>query len=65
MKVREYREKAKLTQSYVADKLGISQQAYSKKEIGDRGFNAKELLLLERILKVTFAEMFGDLLKDK
>lgn len=63
MKVKEYRERLGITQEYMAKRLNITQQAYSRKENGERGFKAVELLLLEDILGATFSELFGDLLK--
>ena len=40
------RENKGYTQQEMADILGITQQAYSNKEVGKRGFNTKELLIL-------------------
>lgn len=61
MKIKRYREKLGLSQEEVANMLGITQQAYSYKELGQRGFKAKELLQLEKILKVSISEFMGDL----
>lgn len=61
MKIKRYREKLGLSQEEVANMLGITQQAYSHKELGQRGFKAKELLQLEKILKVSISEFMGDL----
>lgn len=61
MKVREYREKLGYSQKEIADMLKITQQAYSYKESGQRGFKAIELLQLEKILKVSISEFMGGL----
>lgn len=61
MKVREYREKLGYSQKEIAEMFGITQQAYSYKEIGQRGFKVNELLQLEKILKVSISEFMGEL----
>lgn len=63
MKVKEYRKKKGYTQKELAEKLGIKQNSYSDKENGKRGFNVKELLLLEKILDASISELFADLVE--
>lgn len=58
MNVKTYREKLAITQKEMASKLGITQQAYSRKEKGLRGFTIEEALLLEEILGVSIKELF-------
>lgn len=60
MRVREYREAKGYTQSYMAEKLGITQASYSYKEKGERPFWDEELLMLEVLLDTTVSEMFKD-----
>ena len=50
-KIRERREKLNYTQAYVASKLGISQNAYSKIESGQTNFTVKRLYEIVRILE--------------
>ena len=64
MKVKEYREEKGYTQKRIAEILGISQQAYSKKEKGLRGFTVEELLILEEVLEASISELFKEI-KEK
>ena len=64
MKLKEYRENKGYTQQEIADILGITQQAYSNKEVGKRGFNTKELLILQKVLGVNICEIYEDLSKE-
>ena len=61
--MKEYRKRKGYTQEQVAEKLGIKQNTYSEKENGKRGFNVKELLLLEKILEASISELFADLIE--
>lgn len=63
MKVKEYRKLKGYTQEELAEKLGIKQNTYSEKENGKRGFNVKELLMLEVILEASISELFADIKK--
>lgn len=58
MNVKRYREGLAITQKEMASKLGITQQAYSRKEKGLRGFTIEEALLLEEMLGVSIKELF-------
>ena len=64
MKLKEYRENKGYTQQEMADILGITQQAYSNKEVGKRGFNTKELLILQKVLGVNISDIYEDLSKE-
>lgn len=61
MQVKEYRLMKKYTQKYMADKLEITQEAYSHKENGKRGFTVQELFMLEEILDTSINELFKDI----
>jgi len=50
-KIRLRRETMNYTQSYVAGKLGISQNAYSKIESGQTNFTVKRLYEIVHILE--------------
>ena len=70
MKLKEYRINKGYTQQDMAEILGITQQSYSNKEAGKRGFNAKELLILQtsliiwaiQCINTTLAPSFIDVL---
>ena len=59
MKAREYRVIRGLTQTEIATILGISQSAYSLKEMGKREFSIEELKILKEILNVTYDELLN------
>lgn len=60
MKVKEYREAKGITQMQIAEILGIKQGTYADKENGKRGFRAKELLILEKVLDASISELFAE-----
>lgn len=62
--IKEYRLKKGYSQNEMAKFLGIEQQSYSRKELGQRGFNVKELFMLEYILDASISEMFKDIKKE-
>ena len=64
MKLKEYRINKGYTQEDMARILGITQQSYSNKEAGKRGFNTKELLILQKILGVNISDIYEDLSKE-
>ena len=63
MNIKKYRKQANLSQVEVACKLGMTQQAYSYKEMGDRKFTIDEAFKLEEVLGVSIYELFEDLKK--
>ncbi|GGM90501.1 hypothetical protein GCM10010967_24420 [Dyadobacter beijingensis] len=54
-KIREYRD---YTQEYLAMKLGISQNAYSKIELGYTRITLERLIQIAQILGVDSADLF-------
>lgn len=56
--VKKYRDKNNITQEEMAKKLGITQQAYSRKERGERKFFVDEGFILEETLNVPLRELF-------
>ncbi|WP_250674421.1 helix-turn-helix transcriptional regulator (plasmid) [Paraclostridium ghonii] len=57
--IKIYREKLNITQKEMAERLGITQQAYSRKERGERSFSIEEAIMLEDILKVPVKDLFN------
>ncbi|MBR2374977.1 MAG: helix-turn-helix transcriptional regulator [Clostridia bacterium] len=62
--IRKLREKAGFTQEYVATKLqlngcDITRSAVAKIEVGQRHLYPDEILLLRKILNVTYEEIFS------
>lgn len=57
--IKEYREQLNITQMEMAERLGITQQAYSRKERGERSFSIEEAIMLEDILKVPIKDLFN------
>lgn len=64
MKLKEYRISKGYTQTDIAKLLGISQQAYSNKEAGKRGFTTKELIIIEKIMNVRISDIYENLSKE-
>lgn len=60
MKVKEYRVIKGLTQSEIAEMLGIKQNTYSYKERGIYDFSVKEIKKLKEILEVEYEQLFDD-----
>lgn len=59
-KLRQAREKAKLTQTEVAEKAGITPMCYQRYEYGVRVPKVTVALKLAEILNVGISELFGD-----
>ena len=60
MKVKEYRIIKGFTQNELSELIGITQQAYSKKERGERSFTLDEVKKLKKILNISYEELFGE-----
>lgn len=60
MKVKEYRVIKGLTQNELSNLLGITQQAYSRKERGERSFTIEEIKKLKQIFNISYEELFGE-----
>jgi transcriptional regulator with XRE-family HTH domain len=58
-KVRAIREFKGFSQEYVADKLGLTQSQYSRREIGSINFSSEEIGDLARILGISVAVLYS------
>lgn len=59
-KIKLLRESSNLSQEYVASKLNISQQAYSRMENHPEGITVKRLMDLSQILGVPMNTLIGE-----
>ncbi len=59
-KIKEFREKANLSQAEVAEKLGIKQNAVSMWETGENFPRADKLPELAKIFGCTIDDLFAD-----
>jgi len=59
LRLKEYRETLKLSQSDVAEMFGLTQQAYSRWEKGLSFPNAQQIIKLCEIFKCTPNDLFG------
>ncbi|MEP6464709.1 MAG: helix-turn-helix transcriptional regulator [Parafilimonas sp.] len=57
-KIKQKREALHFTQTYMAEKLNISQNGYSKIESGRTNFSIERLYEIAEILKVDIKEFF-------
>ncbi|MBB5396421.1 helix-turn-helix domain-containing protein [Mucilaginibacter sp. AK015] len=57
--IRNKREKLNYTQEYLAAKLGISQNAYSKIELGYTKITVERLFQIADILETDMTELIG------
>lgn len=57
--IKDLRKANNYTQEYVAEKLGISQNAYSKIELGHSGISIKKLFKFSEIYNVTPQYILG------
>lgn len=57
--LREMREKRNLTQAQLAEKVGISQQAYSQIEKGDTNPSLETALKISSALKISMGKIFS------
>jgi transcriptional regulator with XRE-family HTH domain len=56
--IRSLREQKELTQAVVAQVLGLSQSAYSKRESGQQSFSAFEVAAIARVTKADIRSIF-------
>lgn len=56
-RIRELRERSKLSQDDVAKYLGISRQAYSRTESGSRNIPLREIYELARLFEVPYQDI--------
>ncbi len=59
-KIRRFRSEKRLTGKDMAEKLGISQNAYHKKETGESSISVTELLKLSQILEKPIEELLKE-----
>lgn len=58
-RIKERREKLKLSQGYVAEQIGVSRQAVSKWETGQSEPTAENLVRLAEVFETSLAELVG------
>ena len=58
-RIRNRREKLKLSQGYVAEQIGVSRQAVSKWETGQSEPTADNLVRLAELFEISLAELVG------
>lgn len=58
-RIRNRREKLKLSQGYVAEQIGVSRQAVSKWETGQSEPTAENLVRLAELFEISLAELVG------
>jgi transcriptional regulator with XRE-family HTH domain len=59
LRLKEFREKAKLSQKKIGELMGVTQQTYSRWELGLRFPNPIEIKKLCEIFKCTPNDLFG------
>ncbi len=59
VKIRKIREKRNYTQEYLASSLGITQNAYSKIELGYTKLSLERVLQIAIILEIELSEILG------
>ncbi|AYL99140.1 helix-turn-helix domain-containing protein [Mucilaginibacter celer] len=57
--IRFIREKKNYSQAYIAAKLSISQNAYSKMELGNSTLTVERLLMIAELLEMTVPELIN------
>lgn len=58
-RIKDRREKLKLSQGYVAEQIGVSRQAVSKWETGQSEPTAENLVRLAEVFETSLAELVG------
>jgi transcriptional regulator with XRE-family HTH domain len=56
--IRNLRERQELTQDAIAQVLGLSQSAYSRRETGRQSFSGAEIGAIARVAKADIREIF-------
>lgn len=59
-KVKIIRENKKLSQSYIANELGLDQSQYSRREKGEIQFIPDEIVKLASLLDTNISNLFGE-----
>ena len=59
-KVKDVRENRKLSQEFIAHKLGLDQSQYSRRESGEIKFLAEEIILLSKALDTKISELYNE-----
>lgn len=57
-KIKEMREKSNYTQDYMAEQLGITQESYSKIELGKTKLMVNRLLKIAEVLEMSLFDFF-------
>ncbi len=60
LNIREQRLTKNYTQEYLAGKLGVSQNAYSKLELGITGLTIKRLFIIADTLDIDIKQLIGE-----
>ena len=58
LKLKSYRKEKRLSQTKMAEKIGIDRTSYTLKENGDRKFTLEEAKIISDILGVSIEELF-------
>lgn len=59
-KIKLLRENKKISQEFIAHKLGLSQSQYSRRENGEVKFIAEEVGRLAKLLEVSVSHIYGE-----
>lgn len=59
-KIREYREQKRYSQEYMSSQLGISQNAYSRIELGQTKIELNRLLKIAELLETSLSSLIGE-----
>ena len=59
-KIKEVRESKKISQEFIAHKLGLDQSQYSRRESGEIKILAEEIISLFKILETKISELYSE-----
>lgn len=59
-RIKAIRELKKISQSYLATELNMSQSQYSRREKGEIQFIPDEIVKLSKLLETSISELFGE-----